>query len=305
MLKNITVFRLNNQEEGSAQANLSDLESACREATFQPCGATDKLSTGFAPVTGVGHSELVRSYDDARVFKFTVQTKSVPAAALRHELNLRCKEIEKATGKAVKGKQKKEIKEDIERELLPRAFAKTNETFIVVDQEAKQLIVGSTSAKIVDQAIAAIIRLYGQAGQQISPEFFADSAQAVAKMSTWLDPQGAPDEFTVDRNLELKIPGQKTSVRYADHNLELREIQEHISQGKRPTLMSLTYNERLSFTLTQSLAIKGITLLDVEEESTDGADQGDAQAIFDAQAVLLIAELSQMIDSLANALREE
>src|SRR5438874_2242462 len=62
-------------------------------------------------------------------------------------------------------------------------------------------------------------------------------------MSTWLATRAAPAGFTVDRDCELKQPdGEKASVRYARHTLEIDEIAAHVGQGKVPTQVALTWN---------------------------------------------------------------
>ena len=52
-------------------------------------------------------------------------------------------------------------------------------------------------------------------------------------------------------------------MRYARHTLDIDEVAEHIQQGKLPTQLAMTWNGRVSFVLTEALALKKIKLLDV------------------------------------------
>ena len=79
-----------------------------------------------------------------------------------------------------------------------------------------------------------------------------------AAMARWLSSREAPAGFTVDRDLELKNPGEERSVvRYARHTLELDEIGQHIEEGKLPTQLAQTWEGKVSFVLTERLALGG------------------------------------------------
>jgi recombination associated protein RdgC len=108
----------------------------------------------------------------------------------------------------------------------------------------------------------------------------------------------------VDRDCELKAPDeQKSSVRYARHTLEIDEVGQHIAQGKLPTQLALTWNERVSFVLTESAQIRKLKLLDVVMDGTQ--DKGKDDDGFDADAAILTGELSALIPDLLEALGGE
>src|SRR4030095_2031010 len=102
-------------------------------------------------------------------------------------------------------------------------------------------------------------------------------------MAQWLKNKESPAGFTIDRECELKQPdSEKASVKYTRHNLDIDEVGAHIDQGKVPTRMAMTWNDRVSFVLTESLALKRIKLLDVVLEGIEKADQG-----FDTDAAIV------------------
>ena len=121
-------------------------------------------------------------------------------------------------------------------------------------------------------------------------------------MADWLVSGEPPTPFTIDRDVELKAAdGEKPVVRYARHALDLPEIREHIAAGKRPTRLALTWNDRVSFVLTEGLQLKKISFLDgvFEGRLADG-DEG-----FDANAAIATGELAPMIGELIDALGGE
>jgi recombination associated protein RdgC len=92
-------------------------------------------------------------------------------------------------------------------------------------------------------------------------------------------------------------------VRYTRHALEAADLRRHIEAGKQCTRLAMTWAERVSFTLTESLAIKRVTPLDVLTEKEDGA--GDEAERFDTDFALMSGELGRLIDQLIEALGGE
>jgi recombination associated protein RdgC len=121
-------------------------------------------------------------------------------------------------------------------------------------------------------------------------------------MAQWLSSRDAPPGFTVDQDCELKTPDdRKSSVRYARHTLEIDEINQHITEGKLPTQLAMTWNSRVSFVLNDKGQVKKIKLLDVVMEGVKESGEDG----FDADAAISTGELSQLIPDLLDALGGE
>ena len=120
----------------------------------------------------------------------------------------------------------------------------------------------------------------------------------------WLASREAPVSFTVDRDCELKMPDdQKSTVRYSRHTLEIDEVAQHIATGKVPTQLAMTWNDRVSFVLTDTAQVKKLKLLDVV---LDGVQEGGKDDDgFDTDAAIVTGELSAMIPDLLEALGGE
>jgi recombination associated protein RdgC len=126
-----------------------------------------------------------------------------------------------------------------------------------------------------------------------------------ASMAHWLSTREAPWRFTVDRDCELKTADeQKSSVRYSRHTLEIDEVPQHIAAGKVPTQLALTWNERVSFVLSDAGTIRKLKMLDVVlKEAEDAGGREDDN--FDGNAAILTGELSALIPDLIEALGGE
>jgi recombination associated protein RdgC len=121
-------------------------------------------------------------------------------------------------------------------------------------------------------------------------------------MASWLISQESPAVFSVDRECELKAADEsKSVVRYVRHPLDTDEVKQHVEGGKLPTRLAMTWEGRVSFSLTEAMQLKKITFLDVVFEATSTEkDEG-----FDADVAIATGELSKLIPDLFEALGGE
>jgi recombination associated protein RdgC len=294
MFKNAIVYRIDQWE----QPPLAELEERLGGARFVACGASQPESAGWVEPRGEKHGPLVESVGGQWILKLCTETKAVPGGAVKSELEARLDKIEQDTGRRPKGKAAKEIKEEIVRELLPRAFPKRGTTPVWIDLEARLVVVGAASAKKADKVTTGLVELLG-GGLRL--EMVNTQLSPATAMSEWLTTKEAPAGFTIDRDCELKQPdSEKSLVRYARHTLEIDEVGEHIRQGKLPTSLAMTWADRVSFVLTENLALKKIKLLDVALEGK--ADSGKGDDGFDADVAITTGELGRLIPDLVDAL---
>jgi recombination associated protein RdgC len=126
----------------------------------------------------------------------------------------------------------------------------------------------------------------------------------VAVMTEWLQADDAPSGFTVDMNTELRATGEsRATVRYVNHTLEADDVRRHIAAGKQCTRLALTWDSKISFVLTETLAIKGIKPLDVIKE-TESSTRNDEER-FDGDLMLMTGELNKLMTDLVEALGGE
>jgi recombination associated protein RdgC len=276
------------------------LELVLQSNIYVPCGATEEVSSGWVPVRGEAHAPLVESINGQLVLKLEVERKSVPAGAVRIALEARCTQIELQRGSKPGRKEVRELKDDIYLELLPRAFSKKSSHFVWVDVKNRTIVVGASSYKSADPVIQQVIEAFAQAEAILPIAPLSTATTPTSAMSVWLTAQEAPVNFSVDRDLELKsFDDSKASVRYSRHNLELAEIVQHITDGKVPVQLALTWKNRVSFVLSADLVLRKLELLDI---ATEVAGDGDG---FDGDVVLTTSELQSLIPDLVAALDGE
>ncbi len=123
-----------------------------------------------------------------------------------------------------------------------------------------------------------------------------------AAMTLWLSEDEPPAGFTVDQDTELRSTGEsRATVRYVRQTVELDEVRRHVQAGKQCTRLAMTWNDRVSFVLTDNLDIKRVAPLDVLKEHQDAQAANEAEQ-FEADFALMTGELARMLDDLVAAL---
>ena len=124
-------------------------------------------------------------------------------------------------------------------------------------------------------------------------------------MTGWLAGGEAPPGFTIDRELELRsIDEGKATVRYVRHDLEGDEIRAHIAAGKSATRLGMTWNDKISFVLTEQLQIKRLAFLDILKEEAESQAE-TSEELFDLDFTLMTGELARLLADLVEALGGE
>lgn len=305
MFKSACFFRI---ADGFTLPDLPALERVLAKSRFVPCGPTQQESAGWVPPRGNKGKLLAESVGGHLILKLCTEKRGVPAAAVRAAVEERVERYKVETGnERVPGKVKKQFKEEVLLDLLPRAFSKRVTTLLWLDPRNRLLVVDAGSLagadRIVSSLLAALLEVPG-AGPALDLQIVQTQSSPAASMAHWLSTHEPPWRFTVDRDCELKAADeQKATVRYARHALDTDEVAQHIAAGKMPTQLALTWNDRVSLVLTEAGQLRKLKFLDVVLK--EAGDRGKEEDGFDANVAILTGELSQLIPDLLEALGGE
>ena len=294
MFKNALIYRI----APTWIADLELIEAGLEAARYVECGASQEKAVGWTEPRGEDNGLLAESVDGQIVLKLMVEVKAVPSSVVNRKAKEELVKIEAATGRKPGKRETKEIKEDIKLSLMPLAFTKLSSVLVWIDAKSQLLTIGASSAAKADEVITYLVKCLD--GFSVMP-LNTQTSSAVA-MGEWLSTQAPPAGFTIDRECELKSPDEsKAVVRYSRHPLDIEEVSAHIAAGKVPTKLALTWMDRVSFVLTDTLQIKKIALLD---GVFDGTSQ-EKEDSFDADTAIATGELRQLIPELVAALGGE
>ncbi len=296
--KNLQLYRL----PTPWNIDLAKLDEQLGRATFSRCPSHQPMSRGWIAPRKDG--ALIYSSNQQWLIALATEQRLLPSSVINDETKERAELITEQQGYAPGRKQMKEIKERIIEELMPRAFTKKHTTFIWIDPKNGWFCVDAGSPSKAEEVIEHLRHCLDDfplkpVHTQLSPQ---------AAMADWLAGGDAPAGFTVDRDCELKsVADEKAAVRYVRHPLGDEvgaEIKAHLAAGKLPTRLALTWDERISFILTEKMEIKRLAFLDIlKEEAEKSAERADEQ--FDADFALMTGELTRFLPQLIAALGGE
>ncbi len=293
VFKNMIVYRIAPQW----QVELTQVEEALAKVPFLECGATQEKSLGWVPPRGEPHGPLAESVGGQWILRFMVESKVLPGSVLARRVKEKAERIEQETGRKPGKKESKELKDEAKLDLLPMAFTKQGSMWVWIDTTSRLLVLDTSSQGRADEVVTLLV----EALPGLSVSLINTQTSPQAAMSHWLKEQEPPVGFTVDRECELKSASEeKAVVRYARHPLDIEEVQAHIDAGKLPTKLALTWDDRVSFMLTEGLQLKKVTFLDTVFEGTKADDGG-----FDTDVAIATGELVKLIPDLIEALGGE
>jgi recombination associated protein RdgC len=292
--KNLQIYRLPTPYDMTT----ATLDGLLRPQAFAPAGSNELLRQGW--ISPRDDRDLVHEVNRQMLLVLATEKKLLPSSVINQVAKAKAAELEEQQGFQPGKKAMKELKERAADELLPRAFSVRSNTWVWIDPVNGWLVVDAASPSKADD----VIKLLLKAVDRMPLESLRVQRSPVAVMTGWLEADEAPHGFTIDQDATMRATGEsKAQVGYKRHTLEPDDMRRHIAAGKQCTRLAMTWQDRISFVLTESLAIKSVRPLDVVKESEAVSYADDER--FDNDVALMTGELAKMLADLVEALGGE
>jgi recombination associated protein RdgC len=293
--KNLQLYRL----PAGWDMSIEKLEEQLAKKPFNPCGSQDMESRGW--LSPLGNDVLVHSVGGQWLIALGFEHRLLPSSVVKQEADERAAEMADQQGFKLGRKQMKDLREQVAQELMPRAFTRRRRLHAWIDPVGGWLAVDAPSQARAEDVIEELRHCL----DSFPLTLVRTERSPVSAMADWLAANEAPAGFSIDQDCELRsITEDKAAVRYVRHPLEGDEIKAHLEAGKLPTRLALTFDDRVSFVLTDKLEIKRIDFLDVVRDQIDGQAE-DEEALFNAEFALMTGELGQLLPAVVEALGGE
>ncbi|MCX7125941.1 MAG: recombination-associated protein RdgC [Gammaproteobacteria bacterium] len=274
----------------------SDLSEALSPLSFTPCLPSLPSSMGWVSPIDQADSQLV--YGSKRFWMICLQLeeKLLPAGVIRQALEEKIEEIEKKESRAVRGKEKQNLKDEIIQTLLPKAFTQKSRIHAMIDLDRQYLIINSNNAKKIERFVAFLKRAIAPIDLH-APEI----KKPTTVMTQWVK-EDAPEGFTIGLSCVLQDPQQERRVIRCQHqDLLATAIQSLMKDGCDISQLSLSWKEQLQFILSNDFSLKSMKFENAVVELSNADHTETPQQRFDADFVIMTEILTQLIDDLLEA----
>ena len=287
--KNLTVYRMT----ASWQLSAAQVEEAVSANAQTPIGLTQPVSTGWAPIFDGLFAHVVNRQI---LLQFKTEKKVVPSSALKAAVAERVEEVERMTGRKPGKKERREIKDDALLALLPSALATIAQTRVWIDPVNGWIVINTGSQTQADTIITSLVRSL----EKLEMQTLHIAKSPALVMTEWLMNDDAPDNFAIDRACTLKACDEtKAVVKYTNSTLSTDNLVEHLRMGKVCKELALTWEDRISFVLTDNFRVKKIRALDLIMD--DRVEANDEREAFDGDFTLMTGEINNMLNALVAA----
>lgn len=299
--RNLTLFRF------PASHDFSTLDALLADHPLKPVGALEMSSRGF--VSPFGPLRLAQdnrgealSHRIGDTLWLTVggEDRLLPAAVVNDLLAKKLAEMEEKQGRKPGGRMRKQMKDDLVHELLPRAFVRPSRIDALVDLKHGVCAVDTSSRKAGEAVVSEIRHAMGS-----FPALPLNAEVAPRNVLTgWIAGEPLPGGLSLGEECELKDPMDGGAVVKCQHqDLQSDEIAKHLEAGKQVTRLALTLDDHVSFVLGEDLVVRKFKLLDGAVDQLESTERDDLRAELDARFALMAAEFSRLFAVLEGALK--
>ncbi|MDR7193382.1 recombination-associated protein RdgC [Luteimonas terrae] len=280
--------------------DLSELATRLAEFPLKPVGPLELASTGFVPPHGRDAEALAPECNGALWITLGGEEKLLPGPVVNAELMRRIEDFETTQGRKPGGKMRKQMKDDLLQDLLPRAMVKPTRIDALIDTRLGVVAVNTSSRKAAEHVVSHVRTALGSfpalpLNAEVSPR---------GVMTGWVAGEPLPDGVTLGEACVLKDPSDHgATVRCTDQDLRSDEIARHLEAGKQVTRLALNLDDHVSFHLGEDLVLRQFRLLDGALDSLDHTDNDDLRAELDARFALMTGELRRVFAVLTPALK--
>ncbi len=292
--KNLRIYRFTSSFDTSPE----ELETQLKEAPFTPCGSYSKESMGWVPPLGRTGVQLVHTANGQHMICLMMEEKILPASVVNDALQERADAVEEKVGRKLFRKERLQLKDDVIADLLPKAFPKKQKVFAYISPVDRLLVINTGSQGQAETFLGFLRNTLGSL-----PVVPVSTVGVPADIMTrWLLQGYGTDGFELESDVELFNPKEDgNTVRCKGQDLSSHEIEEHLKAGKLANKLRVSWRDRLTCVINDSLAITGLKFSDVILEKANEYDAESVAEQFDQDFTLMTLELGRFYKDLFRA----
>ncbi|MFU8815301.1 MAG: recombination-associated protein RdgC [Pseudomonadales bacterium] len=292
MFRNLRLYRLHSNWPESEEALAEQLE----QVAFKPCGPFSERSSGWEPPAAPEYPVFCRRVGGADLLKLRSQVRLLPAAAVNEALEERIAELQARTQREPSRREKRDLKDEVHAELMPRALLKSErirgfcllaDKLIGIDTASE-----AQAERFLDQLREALGSL------QVTPLKYQ---QPMGQLISQVFLGKGPSALRAGRECRMQDASVgAATVSWADIDLSDDDVQRHVHNGLKLARLGMVFEDLASFVVDQDGIIRKLKL-----QGLDGADDigdEDPLARLDAEFVLTTGVAQRLVEAFRKAL---
>ncbi|NOX49589.1 MAG: recombination-associated protein RdgC [Gammaproteobacteria bacterium] len=288
MIKNLRFYRIHSDWPADEASVSQQLENSA----FKPCPAFAERSLGFEPPVENAGDLLCRRLAGCDLLQLRFQSRVLPAAAVKEALTERLADFKKRTLRDPSRKEKRELKEEVYDELLPRALLKSDHIRAIYFLKENILAVATPSANTAERLLDSLREALGSL--KATP---LEYKKPVSLLMSQVFLGGGPREFVLGRECRMKdLSDPKSTVNWLDMDLADASVRTHVKSGLSVDRLGMRFDAVLGFTVDEELVIRKLRLEGIDD--ADELPEEDPIARHDAQYTVLTGYLSKLVGAL-------
>ncbi len=262
------------------------------------CGPTEHKTDGFTSPCPHSTQALLHSVAGYQLICWQTVDKILPGSVIEEAIDEKVAEIEQREGRNVGRRERKEIKENVTMELLPRAFTQKRKTHALLG--GGYLVINTSSPARAEALLESLRRALD--GKVPVAELRTEKMPAMS-MATWISAGEPPYGFTIDQDCVLEgVQEVKPQVKFVRTDLDADDVKNRVAHGYMPKKLGMTYDNKMSFVVSDHLHLTKIAMLDLVEKAEREALASDAAEIFDGDVTICAGEIIRMLNTVIDEL---
>ncbi len=297
LFKNIFLYRFTKPIPWNAE----QLAAALEENGFVPCRASESFRQGWIPAAPMLGEEFIYQSGRFCMLRLNKEERLLPASVINDELAKRVAIVEEKEQRKLRKKEKQALKDEVIASLLPKAFTRQKSTAGYIDFENGLLILDIASPTKADEFTSFLRESVGS----LPIRFVAMKSAPAAAFTDWIKRDHCPTPFLAGDQCELRADdGSDTVIRCKGTESLNEVIANHLDAGLQVTQLALSWDDKISFVVSDDMTLKRIRYLDTFDDQLSEHDD-DAASQFTANFSLMTLEFGQLLGDLLDALGGE
>jgi recombination associated protein RdgC len=292
VLKSFRAYRIHSDWPESE----TELANALQKAAFKPCNAFSEQSYGFESPVETTEDSLARRLSGADLMQLRFQSRVLPLAVVKESLAERVQDFSRRTSRAPSRQERRELKEEVYAELLPKALLRSDRIRGFYLRELSILIIATPTEKISEQFLNSLREALGSL--KATPLAFKKPTKTLLH-DIFLGK--SKDQFQLGRECRMKDPSEKGSiVSWLDMDLADASVRKHISDGLVLDRLGLIFDGMARLVLDQDIVVRKLRFSGLE--ALDEMDDEDPLLRHDAEFTIEVGMASKLVMALKQSL---